>query len=121
MKILLIAGHGGKDPGAVANGYKEAELTREFVLSLEKLLSEFAEVSVQDIQKDTYTLLKNGGKVPFSDYEYVLEIHFNAGGGIGTEIYVHETEKKTEVEERIVENIAKEGFVKRGVKKRADL
>ena len=30
---LLIAGHGQGDPGAVGNGYKEADLTREFVFT----------------------------------------------------------------------------------------
>ena len=34
MKILLIAGHGEGDSGAVANGYKEAELNREVVQKL---------------------------------------------------------------------------------------
>lgn len=30
MNILLIAGHGDGDSGAVGNGYKECDLTREF-------------------------------------------------------------------------------------------
>ena len=31
MKILLISGHGAGDVGAVGNGYREADLTREVV------------------------------------------------------------------------------------------
>ena len=31
MKILLIPGHGDGDPGAIGNGFNEADLTRELL------------------------------------------------------------------------------------------
>ena len=36
MNVLLIAGHGNGDSGAIGNGYEEAELTREFVIAKRK-------------------------------------------------------------------------------------
>lgn len=38
-KIYIDAGHGGNDPGAVANGMRESEINLDVALSLEKILS----------------------------------------------------------------------------------
>lgn len=123
MKILLIAGHGGADPGACANGYKEAELTREFTTMLCENLKPYAETDVFDISKDAYTYLKSGGMIPFNNYDYVLEIHFDSWDtkANGTGVLVHETEKATTVEERIVNSIALHGFMNRGITPRDNL
>lgn len=39
MKILLISGHGAGDCGAIGNGYKEADLTRELVKLIDNELN----------------------------------------------------------------------------------
>ena len=122
MKILLIAGHGGGDPGAVGCGYKEADLTREVVSLVKPKLSKYATVEVADTSVNWF---KNRSKLPLSGVDYVLEIHFNAcvndakGNGIttGTEIYVTTSEKGVTVEEKIVEGIARLGLKNRGVKR----
>lgn len=88
MKILLIAGHGAQDSGAVAKidgvTYKEADLTREVVSNLKPILEGYGvSVGVYPTSHDAYTDYKNGKLVAnanFSAYDYVLEIHFNAGG-----------------------------------------
>ena len=129
MNILLIAGHGGGDPGACACGYKEADLTREVAAALLPKLSAYAKTELFDTSKNMYTYLKNGGKCDFSKYNYVLEIHFNAaaadtagnGKTTGTEILVHSTESGTTVEEAIINRIAALGFKNRGIKRRSDL
>lgn len=121
MKILLIAGHGQGDPGAVGNGYKEADLTREVVKLLKPQLDDYADVAIADISKNW---LNN--KMDFSPYYYVLEIHFNAGandkkgnnGTTGTEIYVTTSEKSHGVETEIVKGISSIGFKNRGVKRK---
>lgn len=123
MKILLIAGHGGGDPGATGCGYREADLTREVVRLVEERLAKYATVVVADTAVNWY---KNYTKLPLSGVEYVLEVHFNAcvndlkGNGVttGTEIYVTTSEKGTTVEENIVNGIAKLGFKNRGVKRK---
>lgn len=121
MKILLIAGHGEGDSGAVANGYKEAELNREVVQKLKPHLDNYADVTIADTAKNWYTY-KNRVSLNFSPYDYVLEIHFNAlvkedtegnGRTTGTEIYITNSEKSWGVEENIVKNIAALGFQNR--------
>lgn len=118
MKILLIAGHGQGDPGACGCGYQEATLTRELVALVQNRLSTVADVTVFDTSTNMYTYLKAGNKYIFKDYDYVLEIHFNAfgNGANGTEILVHTSEKGVSVEEKIIDNITKLGFKNRGVK-----
>lgn len=127
MKILLIAGHGNGDCGAVANGYKEAELTRELVKLIKPKLEKYATVEIADTSKNWYqTVCKNGGNLNVKGYDYALEIHFNAcvndtkGNGVttGTEIYVTTAEKGTSVEQAIVDNIAALGLKNRGVKRK---
>ena len=78
MKILLIAGHGQGDPGAMGNGYKEADLTREFVAGLKPLLTPFAEVDIYDTSKKMSYQLSQGVWFNFKNYDYVFEPHFNA-------------------------------------------
>ena len=121
MKILLIAGHGQGDPGAVANGYKEADLTREIVKLLKSQLDNYADVTIADTSKNW---LNNS--MDFSQYDYVLEIHLNAGvndkkgnnGTTGTEIYITTSEKTHGVETGIVKGISSIGFKNRGVKRK---
>jgi len=123
MRILLIAGHGQGDPGAVGCGYKEADLTRKVVNGIEPILSRYAEVVVFDPAVKMSNFLARGGKYDFKSFDYVLEIHFNAhkGGAAdgklkGSEIFVHPTEGVTAVEKIILRNLNALGFVNRGVK-----
>ena len=123
MKILLIAGHGAGDPGAVGCGYKEADLTREVVSLVKPKLSKYATVEVADTSVNWF---KNKSKLPLSGVDYVLEIHFNAcvndakGNGVttGTEIFVTTSEKGTTVEENMINGIASLGLKNRGVKRK---
>lgn len=128
MKILLMAGHGQGDSGAVGNGYKEADLTREFLQLLKPKLSKYADVTVFDTNKNPYTYLKSN-KYNFKEYDYVLEIHFNAavndrvgdGRTTGAEILVHPKEKGVSVEEKILNKLEALGLRNRGVKVRDNL
>lgn len=124
MKILLIAGHGDGDPGAVANGYKEADLTRDAVTLLQKKLSKVADITVFDFNKNMYKYLRAGNTYPFKNFDYVIEVHLNSHTNIdskGSEILVHTTEKGVSVETKILENIQALGFYNRGVIRRDNL
>ena len=128
MKILLIAGHGAGDSGAVGNGYKEADLAREMLPPLQRALSPYAEVTIFDTSKNPYEYFKTHS-FNFKNYDYVLELHFNAfkkevesNGKIkGIEILVHPSEKGVGVENAILNNIVALGFTNRGIKRRSDL
>ncbi|MEG2583832.1 MAG: N-acetylmuramoyl-L-alanine amidase, partial [Oscillospiraceae bacterium] len=124
MKILLIAGHGDGDSGACGFGYREADLTREVVRNLKGPLQKYADVEIADTNRDMFKYLKSDS-YDFTPYDYVLEVHFNAGvsdmtgngATTGTEIFVNTNESGTAVEENIIGNIAKVGFKSRGVKR----
>ena len=133
MKILLIAGHGDGDPGATARfgltTYKEANETRTLVnLLATRLKKAGIEVDIYSTLRNAYTDYKNGtliNRARFQEYDYVLEIHFNAfikdeGNGVtkGVECYVCTTEVGIKVEETICKNIAALGFKNRGVKRK---
>ena len=129
MNILLIAGHGDGDCGAVGSGYQEAELTRELVKLINSELSNYANVTVFDTSKNMYKYIKSGKAFNFKEYKYVLEVHFNAcvkdtkgdGKTTGTEILVHTSENGVSVENAILMNVCDIGFRNRGVKTRSDL
>lgn len=125
MNIMLIAGHGNGDSGAIGNGFREADLTREVVNKIPEFLSEYASVTVGDINRNWFEWLKTN-TYNFSPYDYVLEIHFNSGAndltgdGIitGSEIYVTTSESGISVEEEILRKMAELGYTNRGVKRR---
>lgn len=118
MKILLISGHGAGDSGAVGNGYKEADLTREVVNILKNKLSNYAQVEVYNQSRNAFKDVGNGTlQVNWSNYNYVFEVHFNAGGGKGTEIYTTREEKAKTVEQKVMDKLG-QYFTVRGVKEK---
>ena len=120
MNILLIAGHGAGDPGACAQGYEEADLTREVVSILADKLEGYADVEVYPMDHSAYHDLSIGDlQVNWTDYDYVLEVHFNASrdhDAEGTEIYVTRIEDGTDAEECIMNHL-EDYFTVRGVKR----
>ena len=118
MNILLIAGHGDGDSGAVGNGYKECDLTREFASLICSKLKKICCATLADTNRNWFEYIGTNS-YDFSDYNYVLEIHFNAGGGTGSEIYVTDSEKGITVEESILNNLCgTAGYNNRGVKRK---
>lgn len=126
MKILLIAGHGGTDTGAVAFGRHEADLAREIVPLIRKELQRYGvAVDIYDPKRSAYhDLIALGYDYNFKRYNYVLEVHFNAyrkdpGNGMSTgcEIHVTPSEKTVAAETAILRRIAAFGLKNRGVKR----
>lgn len=126
LNVLLIAGHGAGDPGAVANGIQEADETRAVVSNLDTQLQGICNVDIYPTDRNAYADLKAGKlAVRWSDYDYVLEVHFNAFDGApsdgktkGVECYVTTSEGGISVEEAICKNIASLGLTNRGVKRK---
>jgi len=91
MKIVLDAGHGGRDPGAVGNGLREKDLTLTIVRHIGRLLSEYEGVEVHYTRTDDRFLeLSERAKIA-NDWkaDFFLSIHINAGGGTGFETYIY--------------------------------
>ncbi len=127
MKILLIAGHGAGDPGAVAKiggvQYKEAEQTRIAAEILKTML----DATLYDTTRNAYYDYQNGQlkkRAGFTSYDYVLELHFNAGANdlsgdgktTGVEIFYPSAGEKSGCEDKILEAVSGCGLKKRSVK-----
>lgn len=130
-KILLIAGHGQGDVGAIgtfgSTTYYEYKLTREFAtLIFDQLKAVGGDLSVEmyDQNYDCYQVLagkKSGPKPTLKNYDYILEIHFNAtaesgkdtngdGNYKGVGMYVNSAKSNKTLDKKIVSAIAATGF-----------
>lgn len=128
MNLLLIAGHGAGDPGATRNGYQEAVETRRVAQAMAWALKDYCNVNQYPTGRNAYSDYKKGqllATAKFSQYNYVLEIHFNAymatradGVTMGVECYVPTSESNTATEEALCRNLAELGLKNRGVKKK---
>lgn len=121
LRILLIAGHGAGDPGAVGYGVEATE-TRRVVNELKSLFGGYnVQVDVYNQNRNAYADIGNGSlQVNFANYDYVFEIHFNSVANpeaTGVEIWVTPAEQGITVEQAIVNKVAALGYSNRGVKR----
>lgn len=84
--IFNSAGHYKQDPGAVANGYKEADLTIEFRDLLNKELKALGAKTISD--KDEENLGEYLSRIKTGDGSVVHEVHFNAATPSATGIEI---------------------------------
>ncbi|MBA2878070.1 N-acetylmuramoyl-L-alanine amidase [Anoxybacillus kamchatkensis] len=91
-KIYWDKGHGGDDPGAVANGLQEKQLTHkivEYAMSyLEENYTGF-EQRVTRTGDQTLTLSQRADMANAWGADVFVSVHINAGKGTGFESYVH--------------------------------
>jgi len=155
-KILVVAGHGNGDPGAVSTLGYEYKVNREFASLLVKYLKAGSDLTVTYFQNGStsynlYALnaslfgssglnivssitgagsaaskvksgLRSSSSVPnLDDYDYVIEVHFNATAasqkdltGDGTMkgfcCYVNQYKKKTALESDMVARMRAAGY-----------
>ena len=89
-KVYIGVGHGGNDPGATANGFKEKDLNLSISLALAEELRRHGvsvKLSRTKDQNDPLTeeIKECNGFCP----DLALDIHNNAGGGAGAEVFHH--------------------------------
>lgn len=87
-KVFIGVGHGGSDPGAVANGFKEKDLNLSIALACRDVLERHGVNVLMSRTKDEddITSIKECNAY---NPDYALDIHNNAGGGDGAEIFYH--------------------------------
>lgn len=87
-KVFLGIGHGGSDPGAVANGFKEAALNLTIGLYCRDELVRHGVDVMMSRTKDEYDPLTDEIKECNAyNPDLAVDIHNNAGGGDGAEVY----------------------------------
>ena len=87
-KVYLGVGHGGSDPGAVANGFREKDLNLSIALACYEVLSRHGVNTLMSRGKDENDPLAERIREcnAFSP-DLAIDIHNNAGGGDGVEVY----------------------------------
>ncbi|WP_312908000.1 N-acetylmuramoyl-L-alanine amidase [Tissierella praeacuta] len=129
MRIAVSAGHNvyvGKyfDPGAVCNPYVEADINKETVALLIPLLKSQGHTVVdvtpyggQFKDRKAHHVFRCK-RVDEFNADIYIDVHINAGGGEGVEVWVHSMNSKSvPYANKIVENISKDtGLKNRGVK-----
>ena len=95
--VILDAGHGGKDPGASANGLEEKELTLEIVMKLKAELEDRGYEVILTRSDDSYLELgersdiANSADFDISGFPVFISIHINSAASAsasGFEVYV---------------------------------
>ena len=112
-KIVVDAGHGGVDPGAIGNGLQEKDLNLQ---AATYMYNRFNELGIPvKITRDTDETLPKNERIKrilnaFGNKDNVILIsnHINAGGGDGAEV-VYALRNNNTLAKSVLNNIAKEG------------
>lgn len=91
VKIFIDPGHGGHDPGAVANGLQEKNLVLDIARRIRSKLLQYENVQVR-MSRDSDVFLELSTRAKLANdwgADYFLSIHINAGGGEGFESFIY--------------------------------
>ena len=120
-RIVVDAGHGGSDPGAVSGSLKESDLNLEAALYMYNRFKELG-VPVVITRDSDRTLTRNERLNTMKSFGtdsnvIILSNHINAGGGEGAEI-VYPLRSSDVLPKAILDSIGEEGQIKRKVYQR---
>lgn len=89
-KVFLGIGHGGSDPGATANGFKEKDLNLAIGLACnEELVRHGVNVLMSRTKDENDPLNEEVKECNNFKPDLAIDIHNNAGGGDGAEAFYH--------------------------------
>src|SRR5690625_830321 len=91
-KIFIDPGHGGSDPGAVANGLREKDLTLDIAKRIEKYLDDNFmghTIRMSRTTDKTMSLKQRTDDANRWGADFFLSVHINAGGGTGYEDFIY--------------------------------
>ncbi|MFR1035232.1 MAG: N-acetylmuramoyl-L-alanine amidase family protein [Acutalibacteraceae bacterium] len=116
--IYIAAGHGGSDPGAVNGKYIEKALTLKTALACQNYLRNYECETVMARTTDkSCTVAYKMEEVEKKQPSLVLEIHYNAGGGEGCEVYYWHTHAPSKsLAQKVLAEMVKLGQKSRGIK-----
>lgn len=116
--IYIAAGHGGSDPGAVSGKYIEKALTLKTALACQNYLRNYECETVMARTTDkSCTVAHKMEEVEQKRPSLVLEIHYNAGGGEGCEVYYWHTHAPSKsLAQKVLAEMVKLGQKSRGIK-----
>lgn len=120
-KVFLGVGHGGKDPGATANGFEEADLNLAIALACrDELVRHGVEVKMSRTKDEGDTLTEEIQECNAYRPTVAVDIHNNAGGGDGVEAFCHIGGglSRTLAEDVVASIVSETGQNSRGVKTR---
>lgn len=97
-KVVIDAGHGGKDSGAVGYGLQEKDLTLKIAQKVnQNLVNNYVVDTKMTRNSDIFLELKERTDIANSwGANLFLSIHINAGGGTGYEDYIHDKNATSE-------------------------
>ena len=122
MKVFLGVGHGGSDPGAVANNTKEKDLNLSIALACrDELVKHGVSVKMSREKDENDSISEEIKECNAYAPDLAVDIHNNAGGGDGGEVfYSHLGGKGKTLAENILAEIVKTGQNSRGIKTRVN-
>lgn len=106
MKFLIVSGH-ENSIGARSGGLLEEVMTQVLADKVTAVLKEYGHDATEAKFNLFRKLEAEGPTAELLAYDYILEIHFNAGGGTGSEIFVAPGTKATDVERAIMKRLGK--------------
>lgn len=119
-KVFIGVGHGGNDPGAVANGFNEKDINLVIALKCREELERHGVTVLMSRTKDENDTLADEIKEcnAFAP-DLAIDLHINAGGGDGAEAFCHIGGGLSRtLAENVLAEIVKAGQNSRGVKTR---
>ncbi len=120
-KIIIDAGHGGSDPGAVCGQYKEKDWNLEISQYMaEELKQKGYDVSLTRRTDITLNPSSRTEIVRNSGADLCISNHINAGGGEGSEI-IHSIYSDGKLATLILDELVKEGMRRRRIYSRQSL
>ena len=116
-KVFIGVGHGGNDSGAVSNGFKEKDLNLNIALACRDYLKPYVEVMLSRTKDENDTLQEEIKECNKFSPDLAVDIHNNAGGGDGAEVFHHYGGGKGKtLAKNILDEIVKTGQNSRGIK-----
>lgn len=115
VKIMIDAGHGGKDPGAIYNDLKEKNLVLDISFYQ---LDRFHDLGFQTVMTrygdETLEPDERIKRINQFNPEYLISNHINAGGGEGAEV-IHSVHQDGKLAKKVLDEIGKKGQKKRRI------